>query len=297
MLSAAVIIPETTDKSLIDSLQRIKGVEWNGFFSAQKISRNLENANLFSTADILPMLSDLVVILDPAYCTFEYLSDAIRKGCHLFLPEKFDLTIEEQKKLTSLAKEGNTLIQVRNDFIFQPLNKKILSSKCGTCFIDVHQTCLWEEGKLKEKISNNLLLVLLSCRVPFHRIDVFCGTGGVNHPDILNIHLNFINGSTVSITLSFVEKQLSHVMKIFHGKGINTFDLTKNSRPYYSLKNLSEDTDTSITQQIETFVKNIYKKTNPFFSISEKTEVNLLMGKIKEKLDLHFCGILNNEEG
>jgi hypothetical protein len=146
MLSAAIIIPGKTDKDLIHSLQRIDGIEWNGFYSVGNITDDLENAIIFSAADILPMVSDLLIVLDPAYCTFEYLSDAIRHGCHLFLPEQLNLNVEDRKKLIHLAKEGGTLIQIKNDFIFQPLNKKILSSDNGTCFIEVRQSAFWEEG-------------------------------------------------------------------------------------------------------------------------------------------------------
>jgi hypothetical protein len=290
MLSAAIIIPKETNKNLIDSLQRIDGIDWNGFYSTNNINGNLENAIIFSSADILPMVSDLLIVLDPAYCTFEYLSDAIRKGCHLFLPEILNLNVEDRRKLIYLAKEGNTLIQVRNDFIFQPLNKKILSSNNGTCFIEVHQSTSWEEGKLKGKILNNLLLVMLSCGAPFHRVDVFCGTGSIDHPDVINIHINFTNGSTASFTLEFSEQKTTHLMKIFHCKELITFDFGNTRNHFYSQP---DNNDCLLAEQIEALIKSIHRNTNPAFSLTEEIEVHLLMEKIKEKFDLHFCDILS----
>jgi len=290
MLSAVIILPKETDQSLVGSLQKIEGAEWNGFYSANhNISGNFGNAIIFSSADILPMVSELLIVLDPTYCTFEYLSNAIRNGCHLFLPEEFHLTIEERKNLIYLAKEGGTLIQVRNDFIFQPLNKKIINFNNGTCFIDVHQATSWETGKLKEKILNNLLLVMLSCGVPFHRIDVFCGTGRkIKHPGIINIHINFPNGSTASITLSFIEGQTVHLMKIFHEKGLNTFDFSQSNDSANSVTDTATNRGGSLAKQIEDFIKNIHEKTNPAFGLTEEIEVSHLMGKIEEKLDLHY---------
>ncbi len=292
MLSAAIIIPEKTKKSLINSLQKIDGVEWNGLYSANNnVISNLENAIIFSSADILPMVSELLIVCDPAYCTFEYLSDAIRKGCHLFLPEKLNLTVEERKNLIFLAKEGGTLIQVKNDFIFKPLNKRIITSNNGTCYIEVHQSTSWARGKLKESLLNNLLLVLQSSGVPIHRVDVFCGTGRIHHPDIINIHINFTNGSTASVTLDFSEEQTSHVMKIYNGQGLSTYDFIKSGSIAHS--QINTNYDDLIAEQIEAFIKNIDKNTSPVFSLTDEIEVCLLMEKIKEKFDLHFCDILN----
>lgn len=290
MLSAAIIIPEETDKNLIDSLQRIDGIEWNGFSSAKSINGNLENAIIFSAADILPLVSDLLIVLDPAYCTFEYLSDAIRHGCHLFLPEQFNLTIEDRKKLIYLSKEGNTLIQVKNDFIFQPLNKKILSTDNGTCFIEVHQSTIWKKGKLREKILNNLLLIILSCGA-FHKMNVFCGRGKQEHPDVINIHINFMNGSTASFTMEFSEQQDIHQMKIFNKNGLDTFDFIKSKDNCYVSQENNRN-DYFLAEQIDSFIRNIQGSINPLFGLTEELEVHLLMEKIKEKFDLHFCDIL-----
>lgn len=289
MLSAAIIIPGETDKDLIHSLQRIDGIEWNGFYSVGNITEDLENAIIFSAADILPMVSDLLIVLDPAYCTFEYLSDAIRHGCHLFLPEQLNLNVEDRKKLIYLAKEGGTLIQIKNDFIFQPLNKKILSSDNGTCFIEVHQSAPWEEGKLRNRILNNLLLVMLSCGVPFHRVDVFCGTSNVHHPDVINIHINFMNGSTASFTLEFTGELPAHLMKVFNGKGLSTF-VFKETKDYSPSPRSGNNS--LLAEQIEALIKNIRESTNPIFGLTEEIEVHRLMEKVKEKFDLHFCDIL-----
>lgn len=292
MLSAAIIIPEDTDKKVIDSLHRIDGIEWKGFYSANPVRQNLEGAIVFSDADILPLISELLIILDPSYCTLEYLSGAIRNGCHLFLPEQLNLTTEDRKELIYLAKEGGTLIQVKNDFIFQPLNNQILSSDKGTCFIELHQSKLWEAGKLKKNILNNLLLVMLSCGEPFHRVEVFCGTANPYHPDVINIHINFINGSTASFTLEFSEQQPIHLMRIFHGKGLSTFDFM-NRNQFDSIMNKTDADNSLLAEQIDALIKNIEHNTNPLYSLTEEIGVHLLMEKIKEKFDLHFCDILS----
>ena len=127
---------------------------------------------------------------------------------------------------------------------------------------------------------------MLSCRVPFHRVDVFCGTSNVNHPDVINIHINFMNGSTASSTLEFTGQQPTHLMKIFNGKGLSTFDLTEYRNHSYPRNN------SLLTEQIEALIKNIRESTNPPFSLTEEIEVHRLMGKVKEKIDLHFCDIL-----
>lgn len=296
MLSSAVIISGKAENQLFNSLHKIEGVDWNGIFCTEnQITKQLDNALIFSSPDIIPMICQLLVVLDPEYCKFDYLSSAIRNGCHLFLSDKLKLNTEECKKLIHLAKEGGTYIQVQNDFLFQPFHKKIITRNAGTCYIEAQQSTPFEPGRLEEMILNNLLLILKATGVPIHRVDVFCGTAPSKRPDILNIHINFTNGSTASLTVIFTEDQRIHKLNIYHDGGLSTFDFTQNSdndhRGKPSAKSVLEASSTSLTDQINNFVKNIGNRSNPVFSLNDEMEVFLLMEKIREKFDLHSVAL------
>jgi len=292
MLSAAIIISGEAEKRLFDSLHSIEGAEWNGiFYSENRIPRQLNQALIFSSPDIMPMICDLLVVLDPEYCKFDYLASAIRNGCHLFLSDKLRLNTEERKQLIHLAKEGGTYIQIQNDFLFQPFHKKIIPRNNGTCYIEARQSMPFEPGRIQEMLLNNLLLILKATGAPIHRVDVFCGTAPSKRPDILNIHINFINGSTASLTVTFTENQRVHTLSIYHDCGVTTFDFIRNSmieNPEISTnKTVLETSPASLPDQINDFIINIEKKSKPVFSLNDEIEVFLLMEKIREKFDLH----------
>jgi hypothetical protein len=296
MISAAILISEETEKLLFDSLHKIKGVEWNGIFCPEnRISKQLDKALIFSSPDIMPMICDLLVVLDAEYCKFDYLSSAVRNGCHLFLSNKLNLKTEERKQLIHLAKEGGTYIQVQNDFLFQPLHKKIITRSNGTCYVEARQSAPSEPGKLQEMLLNNLLLILKATGASIHRVDVFCGTAPLKRPDILNIHLNFINGSKASLTVTFTGDTNVHLMHIYHDGGVSTFDFAQNNPNETSDRSANkiviENSADSLPDQINAFIKNINEKSNPVYSLNDELEVFLLMEKIKEKFDLHSVAL------
>ena len=283
MLSAGIIIPDKADNKFIHSLQDIERVEWN-FLCSPKGRKfgNLENAMIFSSADILPLVSELLIILDPEYCTFEYLSSAIRNGCHLFLSEKLSLDFQERKELIRLAKEGNTFIQVKNDFLFNSVHESMVSGKNGTCFIEINHSAPLEGLTLEERLLKNLFLVMMATGVPVYRFDVFCGTAPIQCPDIINIHIKFVNGSTASVNLIFTEEQHAHVMKIYQRKGLDIIDLLKNR----SIQTTDYEYPL-VTEQIRTFIQSIRTQATPIFNLTEELEIYLLMKKIREKFDLY----------
>jgi hypothetical protein len=283
MLNAAIILTAKTDPGFMHSLQGIQGVEWHGVYSPGHSNvQDPGNTILFSSAEILPKIADLLIVLHPEFCNFEYLSGAIRNGCHLFLMDKLKLNFEERKALIYLAKEGNTYIEVKNSLTDQSLKKNLsLPEKNGTCFIEITDIAPFEEGKLEKRLINNLHLIFRTCGVPIQRSDIFCGSAPMLRPDIIHIHIKFINGSTASLKLIFNEQELRHEMKIYHEKGLSKYNLLQNAGQD------DESESLKLFEQIQDFISTIQTKTTPFFGLTEEMEIYLLMKKIREKFDLH----------
>lgn len=285
MLGAGIIIPEKINSKFIHSLQQIGGVEWNGFYSSGEGNGvKLGNALLFSSADFLPLLSELLIVLDPEYCRFDYLSNAIRNGCHLFLAERLNLNYEERKELIRLAKEGDTYIQIKNDFLFQPTHTNIITGKNATCYIELCHSEPLSEGKLRERLINNLSLIQMAAGVPVHRFEVFCAPAPIGPSDIINIHIKFINGTIASVTLTFMEELKTHILKVYSGKGLDIIDLfTSNNN-----KNTNEDIENDLMiEQLNSFVRSIKEKSGPLFNLTDETEIYLFVKKIKEKININ----------
>ena len=289
MLSAAIILPGDAEMLPFDSLRSIEGVEWDGiFYSGKKTNQKFDRALIFSSPEIIPLICDLLIVIDPLFCTFDYLSFAIRNGCHLFLSDKLHLTKEERKQLIHLASEGGTYIQIQNDFLFHPFQEKIRSQTKRTCYIEASQSVPAMPDRLKELLLNNLLMMLRAAGSPVHKFDVFCGTLPSHLPDVLNIHINFKNGSVATLTLKFIEKQQSHLLSVHAGGEVTTFDFIRNKIEHYPTKEVKgEIPKTSpdpLQEQIADFVKNIDERNYPGFSLNDEIQVFQLMEKIKEKM-------------
>lgn len=275
----------------VHSLRSIEGVEWNGiFYSGTKQPRNFDRSLIFSSPEIIPLICDLLIIIDPQYCRFDYLSFAIRNGCHLFLSDKLNLNTEERKQLIHLTNEGGTYIQIQNDFLFHPLQEKIRSQAKSTCFIEASQSIPAKSDQLNEMLLNNLLMILRAAGSPVHKFEIFCGTMPSRHPDVINIHINFKNGSVASLTLRFIENQTRHILSIHSAGEVTTFDFSQNRISYYPGKetNLQQKSSPDPLQdQITDFIKNITENNSPGFSLDEEIQGFLLMEKIREKIEIN----------
>lgn len=291
MLSAAIILPGEAEMVPVHSLRSIEGVEWNGiFYSGTKQPRNFDRSLIFSSPEIIPLICDLLIIIDPQYCRFDYLSFAIRNGCHLFLSDKLNLTTEERKQLIHLTNEGGTYIQIQNDFLFHPLQEKIRSQAKSTCFIEASQSVPAKSDQMNEMLLNNLLMILRAAGSPVHKFEIFCGTMPSRHPDVINIHINFKNGSVASLTLRFIENQTGHILSIHSAGEVTTFDFSQNKISYYPGKETNLQHTSSpdpLQDQIADFIKNITEKNSPGFSLDEEIQGFLLMEKIREKIEIN----------
>ena len=292
MLSTAIILPGEAEMLPFNSLRSIEGVEWDGiFYSGKKTQPIFDRALIFSSPEIIPLICDLLIVADPHFCTFDYLSFAIRNGCHLFLSDKLRLTTDERKQLIQLANEGGTYIQIQNDFLFHPFQEKIRNHTNRTCFIEASQSAPAKPDRLNEFLLNNLLMILRVAGSPIHKINVFCGTIPSRQPDVLNIHVNFKNGSVATLTLKFTEQKEMHFLSIHAGGKVTTFDFEQNIISYYPTKELNgmlpKTSPDPLQEQITDFIKNIAEKNNPGFSLDDEIQVFLLMEKIREKIEIN----------
>ena len=291
MLSTAIILPGEEERFLFNSLRAIKGVEWDGiFFSGKRQHPSFDRSLIFSSPEIIPLICDLLIIADPQFCTFDYLSFAIRNGCHLFLTDKLKITTEEGKQLVHLATEGGTSIQIQNDFLLHPFQKKIRNQISQTVFIEASQSAPSGHDQMYELIFNNLLLILKAAGSQVHKFDVFSGTIPSHEPDLINIHISFKNGSVATLTLRFIEQQKWHFLSIHAGGKVETFDFANNkinNVPEKKLiRSLIEHSANPFIEQICDFIRNITEKKNPGFSLEDEIMVSLLMGKIRNKIEI-----------
>ena len=207
MLSTAIILPGDTEMFKFNSLRMIQGVEWDGiFFSGKRQHPSFDRSLIYSSPELIPLICDLLIVVDPQFCTMEYLSFSIRNGCHLFLSDQLSLTEEERKQLVHLADEGNTYIRIQNDFLFHPYHEKIKVESNDAAFIEVSQSSPSNREQIGKILNDNLLMILRAAGSSVQKVDVFCGLLPSREPDIINVHLNFKNGSVATLKMVCVER-------------------------------------------------------------------------------------------
>ena len=292
MLSTAIILPGEADILPFNSLRTIEGVEWDGiFYSGKREYKAHDRALIYSSPEIIPLICDLLIVADPHYCTFDYLAFAIRNGCHLFLSDKLKLSTAERRQLIHLSNEGGTYNQIQNDFLFHPFQEKIRNHTSKTCFIEASQSAPAQSNRLNELLLNNLLMILRAAGSLVHKMDVFCGTIPSHEPDVLNIHINFKNGSVATLTLKFIEQHEVHYLSVHSDGKVTTFDFVRNKiihLPEDELnRKVTQTPSDPFQEQITDFIKSINEKNNPGFSLDDEILVFLLMEKIREKMKVN----------
>jgi len=283
MLHGAIIYPKLPDDSLITALQAIRHVVWDPFVSTV-------NRRFFNDPDkLLPEHCNLAIVLDPEYTTFGFLEGLVRRGCHLFLTEKQRLSTAERTKLTALAEEGNTYILIRNDLLFHPIFLSEGKFNQKSKLIEIHQVEPGHPGALQEMLYNNLLLILRMVDSEPSHTSVCAIPNSGYQPDVVNLHLNFHNGSAASLTLSFIGKRKEHLLSVHDAEGEMKYQFNELDLSSITGKNATEDLKSSgnllLFSQIAYFSDCILKRRSQRFGLNDEAKTHKLLEKINQKLE------------
>jgi hypothetical protein len=288
MLHGVIIYPGEPDDVFIASLYTIRRVKWEVVFTT------LEGQNHGVQDEVLSLHSNLVIVMDANFTTYGYLSDLVRRGCHLFLTERQRLSFDERVKLIQLAEEGNTFIQIRNDLLFHPSLSTLGKGGSKSKLIEIHHVAPGKTGSIQELMYSNLLMILRLIDSEPSRISVCSIPNSGYQPDVVNLHLDFHNGSAASLTLSFTGDKKEHLLSVHSADGVKTYNFKENEHFQSSCNQITESTqifsDDLLFRQIANFADSILKKTCKNFGLSEETRAFLLIEKINRKLE--FSSVL-----
>ena len=285
MLHGAIIYPELPDDSFVTALHAIRHVKWEAILSTVNKRRFKE------TEKLLPAHCNLVNILDPEYTTFGFLEGLVRRGCHLFLTEKQRMSSGERIKLTALAEEGNTYIQIRNDLLFHPSFLTEGKFNQESRLIEIHQVEPGRPGAMQEMLYNNLLLILRMVNSEPSHTSVCAIPNSGYQPDVVNLHLAFHNGSAASLTLSFNGKKREHQLSVHDAGGEMKYqfnELHLSSSSYHSASDTVNLTNnTLLFKQIAYFSDCILKKKCQRFGLNDEAKTYRLLERINQKLEFN----------
>lgn len=282
MLQGSIIYPGEADTFISSSLLSIRGVKWEtAAFYGEKI-------NAGDPLVLVPPKCNLVAVLNPEYTTFAFLSELVRRGCHLFLTEKQKMTADERSKLIHLAEEGNTLIQVRNDLLFHPSFVAGNNIRHETKLVVLQHIAPQRHFMLQEMLYCNLLMTLKIIDSEPSRINVCSIPSTGEAADIVNLHLNFNNGSAASLTFSFTGRQKEHLVSIHSAQGTISYNFEdKNHYPPSFIQQFEKKSipdNWLLFKQIVYFTDSIVKKGNQRNVLSDEAKTFMLIERINQKL-------------
>ncbi|HEY5511089.1 MAG TPA: hypothetical protein VIK10_08675 [Prolixibacteraceae bacterium] len=275
MQHGIVIYPGKPEESFIASLHAIRNVKWQVIFPS-------EDADISATFDEMqPAYGNLVIVLDPACTTFGYLSALVRNGCHLFLTENQRMTYEEKVKLNQLAEEGNTYIQIRNDLLFHPSFSAATGKSQGLKLLEIHHFAPDQPDRLQEMMYSNLQMILKIADSEPNRLSVCAIPDPENQAGLVNLHLNFHNGSAASLTFSFNGDKKEHLLSVHSAQGATNYNFIE------AISCMGEFGNRQLIRQIAGFEDTIQRKNHHRYYLSEEARTFQLIEKINQKLEFN----------
>jgi hypothetical protein len=282
MLNGVFLYSGVPDELFTASLHSVRGARW---VTAAPLLKNTTNRD---PDDTLLQNCNMVAVLDTEFTSFAYLSELVRRGCHLFLTEKQKMTPDERMKLIHLAEEGNTLIQFRNDLLFHPSFKADNKNRLETKLVVLQHIAPQKHYMLQEMLYCNLLMTLKIIDAEPSRINVCSIPSSGEQADIVNLHMNFNNGSAASLTFSFTGRNNQHVVSIHSSKGTTLFNFEdKNLFPTSFIQDSEQKSHPDnwlLFKQITQFTESILKMNCQRNVLSEEAKTFELIERINQKL-------------
>lgn len=283
MLHGAILYSGAPDESFFDSLHGVRQVKW------ESVVTTSNRKNWAIVEELLPTHCNLVVILDPSFTSFPFLASLVRKGCHLFLPERQMMNSAERMKLIELAEEGNTFIHIRNDLLFHPSFLAEGMNGTSSKLIELHQVAPKSPELLQEMLYHNLLMVLRMVDSEPSRISVCSIPNSGYPPDVVNLHLNFHSGSAASLTFSFHGKKKEHLLSVHDANGVVNYNFLEKKADTSILKTATADSSLInnhlLFKQIAYFSNCILERGYHRYGLNDEAKTLRLLEKINQKLE------------
>jgi len=295
MLKPGIILPPKSTKLLIGKLPDKKKLHWYVFDNHQKWDTSKHPHFSLYESDIIPLISDVLFVLDPEFCQFEYLNFAIRNSCHLFVETIDKLTTTQQEQLIELAHEAGTQIVVRADQLYVPLTQQLFRSNQFPRMVKGEYASTRSNEELFNHIRCFIRIILKLNPTEITEMAVAGGNFLSESTDFVDIHLDFADGMVASMNFSNLASAESSRLLVFRNGGLMDANFTANHLeliPENRTFSFSRaDADELLIQQIDNFLVSIDNMDFTTHSLEEEKEVVFLINRIKEQLRLKSVSI------
>ncbi len=204
---------------------------------------------------------------------YELLKMIIRRSCHIFFQQPFQIKTTELKELVSLQQEAESVIQINNPFLFDREMLKIYDKLESPRLTEVNISVDSKE-KIEAELLNVLLFLIKTDPGGLRKIDVFA-LQGERHL-VINLHIHFSSGSVSQLTFNAGEEveQVNHF-----------FFYTKNHAPIgFKVQPSKKMNDKNELNALGEFANKTMEKEAIILSLSDLQLATLAMQEINEKL-------------
>jgi hypothetical protein len=136
-------------------------------------------------------------------------------------------------------------------------------------------------------LYSNLLMILRIADSDPSRISVCSIPNTEYQPDVVNLHLNFNNGSAASLTLSFKGEKKEHLLTVHSASGARHYNFRENDLNTRDSASGNEHlySNDLLFKQIDFFSNCILKKGCSRFGMNDEARAYRLLEKINLKLE------------
>lgn len=251
---------------------------------AQKAAGHFSTSSFTDHRNLLGKV-DAVSVVVPTPIHFSIARDFIEAGVHVLVEKPMTSTMDEGRKLTSLARNKGLILQVGHLERFNPAVQAMLPAVHSPMFIEAHRLALFkkrgtEVNVILDLMIHDLDIVLHIVKSPLKEIHAAGVPVLTNLPDIANVRLLFENGCTANITASRISTKDLRKIRIFQPDSYLSVDYAKpnvmvlskvgsadeSGFPEIQLEQLPINEQDALEAELKSFVDAIIQKKQPVVS-------------------------------
>ncbi len=320
MLKIGVLGAGHLGKIHLRCLKEIPDFQITGFYDSNPVTREKVASEMgisaFESMEELIDQCDAIDIVTPTLHHFDCAVSALQKSKHVFVEKPLANSMDEARKLLSLASEANVKVQVGHVERFNPAFLAARSYIGSPMFIETHRLAQFNPRGTDVSVVLDLMI---------HDIDIILSvvkstikkisTSGVavvsDTPDIANARIEFDNGCVANLTASRISLKNMRKSRFFQRDAYISVDFLDKSAEVVRLKNVIGEPDplavtidlgegkgvkqiyfenpkvnesNAIKSELENFAKAIKSNTIPVVSIEDGYKALEVAHLIVEKL-------------
>lgn len=263
-----------------------------GFFDSdpevRKSVKSTLNIKSFNSYKELIESSDVVDIVTPTLSHYKCAKEALLANKHVFIEKPVTHTVDEVKKLITIAQITNRKVQVGHVERFNPAFTEAKKLIHHPKFIEVHRLAQFNSRGTDVSVIHDLMIhdldiVLHIVKSPIKSINASGVSVLSNTPDIANARIEFINGCVANITSSRMSLNNVRKSRFFQKNAYVSVDFLNRSHEFIRLDS-------------NKIPKNNFTDPNnqPKESVMVQTESNSKLNPIEEELKSFISSIESN---